>query len=60
MKRKDIMKKLADNGFTFQEGGSHTKEYDCHGIFRSAIGRHTGIPEKIVRKIEKQTGVALH
>lgn len=60
MKRKDIMKKLADNGFTFQEGGSHTKAYDCHGIFRSAIGRHTDIPEKIVRKIEKQTGVALH
>jgi len=60
MKRKDILKKLADKGFTFQEGGSHTKAYDCHGIFRSTIGRHTEIPEKIVRQIEKQTGVALH
>ena len=55
MKRKDILKKLTDKGFTFQEGGSHTKAYDCNGIFRSAIGRHTEIPEKVVCGISLKT-----
>lgn len=59
MKRKDILKKLTVAGFTFQEGGSHTKVYDRDGVFRATIGRHTDIPEVVVRKIEKQTGVTL-
>lgn len=57
---KGYPEEAGDRGFTFQEGGSHTKAYDCHGIFRAIIGRHTEIPEKIVRQIEKQTGVELH
>lgn len=59
MKRKDIIKKLREAGFTFQEGGEHTKAYDASGAYRCAIGRHTEIAEIIVRQIEKQTGVKL-
>jgi hypothetical protein len=59
MKRRDILKKLADAGFTFEEGGNHTKAFDGAGVFRTTIGRHIDIPEIIVRKIEKQTGVTL-
>lgn len=59
MKRRDILKKLAEAGLTFQEGGNHTKAYDATGAFRSTIGRHADINEKIVRQIEKQTGVTL-
>lgn len=59
MKRKDILRRLAEAGFTFEEGGSHTKAYDRDGTFKTTIGRHTEISEMIVRKIEKQTGVTL-
>lgn len=59
MKRKDILKKLADAGFTFQEGGEHTKVYDKTGRYRSAIGRHAEIEKFIVMQIERQTGVKL-
>ena len=58
MKRKDILKKLAEAGFVFEEGGNHTKAFR-DGIYRPTIGRHVEIPEKIVMKIEKQTGVKL-
>lgn len=58
MKRKDILKKLREAGFTFEEGGSHTKAYK-NGIFRTTIGRHAEIKEKIVAAIERQTGVKL-
>jgi predicted RNA binding protein YcfA (HicA-like mRNA interferase family) len=59
VKRKDILKKLLEAGFTFKEGGEHTKAYDRNGIYRAPIGRHTEISERIVDKIEKQTGVKL-
>ena len=59
MKRKDILKKLREAGFTFQEGGEHTKAYDASGAYRTTIGRQTEIPEFTVRLIEKQTGVKL-
>ena len=58
MKRKDIIRKLAEAGFVFEEGGNHTKAYK-DGIYRTTIGRQTEIPERIVMKIEKQTGVKL-
>lgn len=60
VKRKDIIKRLAEAGFTFEEGGNHTKAYDPQGNFRAPIGRHTEISERIVKNIEKQTGVNLH
>ncbi len=59
MKRKEILKKLREAGFTFKEGGEHTRAYDADGNYRCPIGRHTEIAERIVRKIEKQTGVKL-
>lgn len=59
MKRKDIIKKLREAGFTFREGGNHTRAYDAQGNYRCPIGRHIEIADCIVRKIEKQTGVSL-
>ena len=59
MKRKDILKKLADAGFTFEEGANHTKVYDFQGEFRAIVGRHTEIDERTVKKIEKQSGVKM-
>jgi predicted RNA binding protein YcfA (HicA-like mRNA interferase family) len=59
MKRIEILKKLAEAGFTFVEGGNHTKAYDATGRFRTTIGRHTEINDFTTRKIEKQTGVKL-
>jgi len=59
MKRKEVMKKLADAGLLFVEGGSHAKVYDQAGKYLAPIGRHTEIKEWAVSKIEKQTGVKL-
>lgn len=50
---------LRKAGFTFSEGGEHTKAYDASGAYRTTIGRHTEIKESVVRLIEKQTGVKL-
>lgn len=58
MKRKAILKKLAEAGCTFREGGNHTQVLK-DGRFVSVVGRHTEIAEKVVRVIEKQTGVKL-
>jgi len=46
-------------GFTFVEGGNHTRAYDSQGVFRTVIGRHTDIPERTAKKIEKQTGIKM-
>lgn len=59
MKRKDILKKLAELGFRFEEGGNHTKVYDASGRYRTAVGRHTEIAESTVKLIEKQLGAKL-
>jgi predicted RNA binding protein YcfA (HicA-like mRNA interferase family) len=59
VKRKEILKKLAEAGFTFVEGGEHTKAYDPKGRYRATIGRHTEIKDNTAKKIEKQTGVKL-
>ena len=59
VKRKDILKKLAEAGFTFKEGDKHTKAYDKSGAYRTAVGRHTEIDEWTVKKIEKQSGVKM-
>ena len=59
VKRKDILKKLRQAGFTFQEGGGHTKAYDAEGKYKTTIPRHNEIGEDLTRAIEKQTGVKL-
>jgi len=60
VKRRDILKKLAEAGFTFKDGEKHTKVYDSKGVFRSVVGRHREIPEWTAMDIEKQTGVKLN
>ena len=60
MKRADILKKLEEAGFTFKEGGNHTKAYDSSGTYRAPIPRHRDIKELTVKSIERQTGVNLH
>ena len=59
MKRRDIIKKLRQAGFTFAEGGGHTKAYIADGKFAATIPRHTEINEDLAKAIEKQTGVRL-
>lgn len=59
MKRQDVLRKLAEAGYTFREGKRHTKGYDADGNYRTAVSRQTEIQEATVREIEKQTGVSL-
>jgi predicted RNA binding protein YcfA (HicA-like mRNA interferase family) len=59
MKRKHLIKKLAEAGFTFQDGGRHTKAYDAQGTMRATIPRHTELNEKLVDAIQRQSGVRL-
>ena len=59
MKRKHILKKLAEAGLVFTEGGKHTKVYDTAGNFLCIVGRHVDIKVWDVLKIEKQTGIKL-
>ena len=58
MKRRDIIKKLAAAGLTFEEGGNHTVVRRA-GTKVSVISRQREIAEPVVRQIEKQTGVKL-
>lgn len=57
MKRSRILKALEKAGFTFKEGGSHTKAYDREGHYKAAIPRHNEIKETLAALIQKQTGV---
>jgi predicted RNA binding protein YcfA (HicA-like mRNA interferase family) len=58
MKRRDVIARLAEAGFTMVEGSNHTRVMR-DGKYVSAIGRHREIAEPVVRAIEKQTGVKL-
>jgi len=58
MKRKDIMRKLAEAGCVFEEGGNHTKVTAPDGRY-TVVGRHTELPKNIVKAIEKQIGIKL-
>ena len=58
MKRKEIMKKIAAASCTFEEGGNHTRVYK-DGRFVAVVGRHREIADRMVRVIERQTGVKL-
>ena len=52
------MRRLADAGLTFEEGGNHTVVYR-EGRKVSVLSRQREIAEPVVRLIEKQTGVKL-
>ena len=58
MKRRDIIAALRKAGLTFQEGGNHTIVYR-DGKKVSVISRQREINERIVKRIEAQTGVRL-
>lgn len=58
MKRTELLKKLAMEGFEFKEGSNHTKVYK-DGVYTSVIGRHKEIGTEIVKAIEKQTKTKL-
>ncbi len=58
MKRKDILKKLAEAGFTFVEGGNHTRVLK-DGRYVTVVGRHKEIDDKMVKVIERQTGIRI-
>ena len=58
MKRRDILAKLRSAGLELEEGGRHTKVLR-KGIYVSVVPRHNEIKDRLVRTIEKQTGVKL-
>ena len=58
MKRREIIRKLRQAGFTAVERKNHTKLTHPDGRW-TMIGRHTEIPAGTVRAIERQTGVKL-
>lgn len=59
MKRKLLMKLLAEAGFTFKEGGNHTKIFNREGKYITAVPRHPEIKELTARAILKETGIKL-
>lgn len=59
MKREEILRRLRELGFLFKEGANHTKILDADGNYRSALGRHAEIDERMVDRIGKQLGVKL-
>ena len=58
MKRREIIKKLEAAGYTFEEGGNHTRIIKG-GKRVSVLSRQREIAEVMVIVIEKQTGVQL-
>lgn len=58
MKRKDILRKLAEAGLIIEEGKKHTHIIK-DGKMISVVSRQAEIRENIVRVIQKQTGVKL-
>lgn len=58
MKRNEILRKLAEAGFTFEEGAKHTLIMK-NGNRVSTISRQKEIKWRIVKLIEKQTRVKL-
>jgi len=56
MKRRDLIKKLEDNGWYFvRNGGNHDIYTD--GNRTESIGRHRDIPESVARAILKRNGI---
>ena len=58
MKRRDVLQILDAAGFTFKEGGDHTKVYRA-GRLVTTVPRHREVNELTVGNIEKRTGIRL-
>jgi mRNA interferase HicA len=56
MKRKDLIKKLTDHGWSFlRHGGGH--DIYTNGGFEQAIPRHTEVQEYLAKQILKEAGI---
>ena len=58
MKRKDIVKLLRDAGVAFNDGGNHTRSLK-NGRYVIELGRHYEIDDRMVKVIERQTGIRI-
>lgn len=56
MKRTDLLKKLAEAGCDFKEGGQHTKVYKDN-IRITTVPRHREIKDILAKKILKDAGI---
>lgn len=56
MKRRDLIKKLVNAGFTLIRNGSNHDVYQC-GSVTEPIPRHSEIPEGLARSILKRNGI---
>ncbi|MDR3333373.1 MAG: type II toxin-antitoxin system HicA family toxin [Treponema sp.] len=56
MKRKDLIKKLTDNGWwLFRHGGGH--DIYTNGGLEQSIPRHTEVKEYLAKQILKEAGI---
>jgi mRNA interferase HicA len=56
MKRKELIKKLTENGWRFlRDGGNH--DIYTNGNRNEPIGRHKEVGEKLAAKILKRCGI---
>ncbi|MDU2407103.1 MAG: type II toxin-antitoxin system HicA family toxin [Acinetobacter junii] len=55
VKRRDLIRFLAELGARFEEGGKHTKVYLNEK--QTTIPRHTEINDNLVKAIKKQLGI---
>lgn len=56
MKRKDLLKKLAEAGYTMVEGGRHTKVLK-DGLLITEVPRHAEVAEPLAKKILRDAGL---
>lgn len=56
MKRKELLRRLAEAGYEFKEGGSHTKA--CRdGRVVTVIPRHAEVSDMTAKRILKDAGI---
>lgn len=56
MKRRDLIKRLEENGWYLDRHGSNHDIY-TNGIKEETIERHKEIPENLAKRIIKRTGI---
>ena len=58
MKRRDIIKKLEENGFVLdRNGGNHDIYYNKETNRRVPVGRHREIDDNLAKEIIKEAGL---
>lgn len=56
MKKRDFIKLLKKNGWTFEYHGANHDIY-CKGTEQESVGRHNELDELLVKKIIKRRGL---